>query len=141
MLKGKIGNIYFDRILEGEDLAKVLVEKTEEFNVKSGVFILIGSLKQATLGYYKDGKYDSVQMAGPLEIASCMGNIAVDEKGNTIVHSHIVLTDEKGRAFGGHLMNGSIVGATAELVVLEAVGIGLKRILDKNTNLKLLKSA
>jgi len=126
-------------MLEGEDLAEAIKKGAEESGVKAGVFFLIGSLKEATLGYYEEGRYKSTKLDGPLEIASCMGNIAVDEKGETMIHAHIVVSNEKGEAFGGHLMKDSHVGATAELVIIEAEGVNLQRAFDEETKLKLLK--
>jgi predicted DNA-binding protein with PD1-like motif len=112
----------------------------EESGIKTGVFFLIGSLKEVVLGYLKGGKYHYIQVNGPLEIASCMGNIAVDEKGETAIHAHLVVSDEKGKAFGGHLMNGSHVGATAELVVIEGVGVNLQRVFDEKAKIRLWKT-
>lgn len=139
MLIGHVGKICFSRIFENEDLTKVIKEKVEESNIKAGIFILIGSLKKAVVGYYKEGKYKTIKLDGPLEIASCMGNIAVDKKGEIIIHPHIVVSNERGEAFGGHLMEGSLVGATAELVIIEAVGVNLQRALDEKTKLNLWK--
>lgn len=139
MLKGQIGRIFFSRIPEDEDLAEAIKKKVEKSDVKAGVFILIGSLKKAVLGYYKGGEYKFIELDGPLEIASCMGNIAVDEKGEIVVHPHIVVSNEKGEAFGGHLMKGSLVGATAELVIVEGVEVKLQRAFDEETKLNLWK--
>ncbi len=139
MLEGKIGRIIFSRILEDEDLAQAIKQRANKSGVKAGLIIAIGSLKTVVLGYYKEGEYKYMRLEGPLEIASCTGNIAVDEKGETIIHAHIVVTNEQGEAFGGHLMQGSIVGATAELTVIEGVGLNLQRIFDEKTKLKLLK--
>jgi predicted DNA-binding protein with PD1-like motif len=139
MLEGKIGRIFFSRIMEGEDLAEAVKKRAEKSGVKAGVIVAIGSLKKAVLGYYKEGQYKYIQLEGPLEIASCTGNIAVDEKGETIIHAHIVVTNERGKAFGGHLMQGSIVGATAELAIIEAADLTLQRAFDEKTNLKLLR--
>ena len=61
-------------------------------------------MKHAVLGYYKEGKYETIRLEGPLEIASCTGNVAVDEKGEVVIHAHVVVSNEKGEAFGGHLM-------------------------------------
>ena len=141
MLKGKIGEIFFFRMFEGEDLAEAIKKRAEESRIKAGIFISIGSLKEATLGYYKEGEYKYIQLNGPLEIASCMGNIAVDEKDEVIIHAHVVVSNEKGEAFGGHLMKGSPVGATAELVIIEAVDVNLQKVFDEKTKLKLLKLA
>ncbi|MGB9684037.1 MAG: PPC domain-containing DNA-binding protein [Candidatus Bathyarchaeales archaeon] len=138
MLEGKIGKIIFSRIKTDEDLAEAIKERVEKSHVKAGVIIAIGSLKSATLGYYREGEYKYIRLDGPLEIASCMGNIAVDENGNVVVHAHIVVTNEKGEAFGGHLMKESPVGATAELTIIEGKGINLKRVLDEKTKLRLL---
>ncbi len=139
MLKGQIGRICFSRIFEDEDLADAIKKRVEESNVKAGIFILIGSLKKVILGYYKEGEYKSIELDGPLEIASCMGNIAVNEKGEIMIHPHIVVSNEKGEAFGGHLMKGSPVGATAELVIIEGTGINLQRTFDEKTKLNLWK--
>jgi len=139
MLKGQIGRICFSRIFEDEDLADAIKKRVEESNMKAGTFILIGSLKKAILGYYKEGEYKSIELDGPLEIASCMGNIAVNEKGEIMIHPHIVVSNEKGEAFGGHLMKGSPVGATAELVIIEGTGINLQRTFDEKTKLNLWK--
>jgi len=139
MLKGQIGRICFSRIFEGEDLADAVKRRVEESGIKAGIFVLIGSLKNVIIGYYKEGQYMSIELDGPLEIASCMGNIAVDEKGEIMIHPHIVVANEKGEAFGGHLMKGSIVGATAELVIIEASGVNLLRAFDEKAKLNLLK--
>ncbi len=138
MLEGKIGRIIFSRIKTDEDLAEAIKERAERSRVKAGIIIAIGSLKSATLGYYREDEYKYIRLDGPLEIASCMGNIAVDENGDLMVHAHIVVTNEKGEAFGGHLMKESPVGATAELTIIEGRGINLKRVLDEKTKLKLL---
>jgi predicted DNA-binding protein with PD1-like motif len=111
----------------------------EESGIKAGFFLLIGTLKDAVLGYYKSGQYKVICLEGPLEIASCMGNIAVDENGELVVHAHVVVSNEHGEAFGGHLMKDSHVGATAELVIVEAEDANLQRVLDEKTGLKLWK--
>jgi predicted DNA-binding protein with PD1-like motif len=48
------------------------------------------------------------------------------------------VSNEKGEVFGGHLTQGSIVGATAELAIVETLDVSLKRIFDEATKLKLL---
>lgn len=136
---GRAGKISVFRLLENDDLIEAIKKKAEESNIKAGAFILIGSIKQAVLGYYKDGEYKNTLLEGPLEVASCMGNVALDEKGEVVVHAHVVVTNEKSEAFGGHLMRDSPVGATAELVIIEATEINMQRIFDEKTKLRLLK--
>lgn len=139
MLKGQVGKMCFSRILEGEDLTEAIEKRVEESGIKSGIFFLIGSLKEVVLGYYTKGQYKSIQFNGPLEIASCIGNIAVSEEGDIIIHAHLVVSNEKGEAFGGHLMKNSYVGATAELITIEGTGVKLQRKFDEKTKLKLWK--
>jgi len=139
MVSGQIGKIHFFRIMEDEDLVEAIKKSVEKVGVKAGALMVIGALKKVTLGYYKVGEYHYIRLDGPLEIASCMGNVAVGEKGETMLHVHVVVSNEKGEAFGGHLMKESFVGATAELVIFEAVGLKLLRALDEKTKLNLLK--
>lgn len=139
MLKARIGAIYFSRLLENEDLLEAIKNRAEECKVSAGAFILIGALKKAVMGLYKAGEYKCIELDGPFEIGSCMGNIAVDEKGEVIIHAHLVVSNDKGEAFGGHLMKGSKVEPMAELMLFEAIGIDLRRSFDEKTKLKLLK--
>ena len=139
-MKGRIGNIHFFRLRQGEDLLEAIKSRVQKGSVRAGIFLLIGTLKNAVLGYFKEGLYTPIKLDGPLEIASCIGNVAISEKGEIIVHAHLVVADEKGEAFGGHLMNGSIVDATAELAVIEGAGVSLTRELDEKTGLRLWKS-
>lgn len=139
MAVGRAGKISVFRLLENDDLIEAIKKKAEESNIKAGAFILIGSIKHAVLGYYKDGEYKNTLLEGPLEVVSCMGNVALDEKGEVVVHAHVVVTNEKSEAFGGHLMKDSPVGATAELVIIEATEINMQRIFDEKTKLRLLK--
>lgn len=139
MAVGKAGKIGVFRLLENDDLIESIEKKAQESNIQAGVFILIGSIKHAVLGYYRDGKYKNTKLEGPLEVASCTGNVAVGDKGETVVHAHIIVTNEKCEAFGGHLMKDSPVGATAELIIIEATGMSMVRAFDEKTKLKLLR--
>jgi len=139
MTVGKVGRIGVFRLSENDDLVEAVKWEAEKNNIRAGAFIVIGSVKRVVLGYFKDGEYKNTLVEGPLEVASCMGNIAVDEKDEVIVHAHIVVADEKGEAFGGHLMKGSPVGATAELVMVEATGLNMQRVFDDKTKLRLLR--
>lgn len=139
MIRGRVGRIFFSRIFEGEDLLEEIKKKVEESGVKAGFFMAIGALKNVVVACYLSGDYKCIHRNGPLEIDSCMGNVAVNEAGEVMIHAHIVVSDENGSAFGGHLMKDSHVGATAELVIVEATGVNLIRAFDANTKLNLLK--
>ena len=91
MTIGKAGKIGVFRLLENDDLIESVKKKAQESNIRAGAFILIGSIKHAVLGYYRDGEYKNTKFEGPLEVASCTGNVAVDEKGEAVVHAHVVV--------------------------------------------------
>ncbi len=138
MKEGKIGRIIFSRIFEDEDLLEGIKKRVKESKVKAGLLFLIGSLKEACLGFYEEGEYKRIEVKKPLEIASCMGNISVKENGELIIHAHMVVSDKSGNAYGGHLLKGCKVAATAELMLIEALEVDLKRKFEDKYRLYLL---
>jgi len=48
------------------------------------------------------------------------------------------VADENGNAYGGHLLSGCKIAATAELALIEAKDAGLKRKFYEKTGLSLL---
>jgi hypothetical protein len=135
--ESKIEKVLFARFFEGEDLLDAIASAAERSKVNSGFFLLIGTLKHAVLGYYRDGKYLPIEKAGPLEVVSCMGNVSVREDAEQVVHGHIVVSDSDGNAFGGHLLEGCVVDATVELVLIAAESGTLKRKFVPSRNLHL----
>ncbi|MGC8849498.1 MAG: PPC domain-containing DNA-binding protein [Candidatus Bathyarchaeia archaeon] len=122
----------------GADLLASIRRVAEENDVRAGVFWIIGAVRRAAIGYYDQGerRYVEASLDEPLEIASCMGNIA-QYKGETLVHAHITLAGRDGRAFGGHLYEGTIIYA-AELYLVE-LDLELEREYDETTGLNLFK--
>lgn len=137
LVQSKLGRMVFARLNEGEDLLETINLAAKQSNVNTGVFTLIGTLKRALVGFYREGKYETIRIEGPLEIVSCMGNISLKEN-QPFAHAHIALSDEKGEVKGGHVMQGCTIGATGELVLIEAADLHLKRKLDEKTSLFLL---
>ena len=135
--KSEVGKAVFARLLEDEDLLEAITQVATKSNIHAGFFILIGTLKLAGLGFFRDGKYEPIRMRQPLEIVSCLGNISMKE-GRVFPHAHLAVSDERGKVFGGHAMPGCIIGATGELVLVEALGVELARKLDEKTKLSLL---
>lgn len=136
-VESKIEKAIFARFFEDEDLLETMASAAKQNNVDSGFFFLIGTLKKAVLGYYKEGEYLQIEKDGPLEIVSCTGNISAKENGQVVVHGHIVISDGRGNAFGGHILPGCSVDATAELVLVRAENGTLRREFDKQKNLHL----
>lgn len=112
--------IHAFRIKPKEDLLRAIEDYCESNGVTSGIVIgIIGSLEKASLNFLKSlpANYINKQFDGPMEIASAQGSVAkMDDK--IIVHIH-VLVDNENEIRGGHLVEGSIVFSTAEVVIGE----------------------
>lgn len=134
--ESKIGRIFFARLTEDEDLLEAITLRAKRAKITAGFFILIGALKKAKLGFYREQEYKPIEISEPVEIVSCIGNISV--KGEELmVHAHISISNEKGEAFGGHLLPGCVVSVNAELVLVEVADLRLQRVFDEKTKLHL----
>lgn len=133
----QVGRTLLIRLPHGEDLLGALNGICRKMRIGSGVINVIGAVKNAVVGYYhQDTKeYQAIPLDQTWEIASCSGNISVKD-GSPIVHAHIVLSDETGKAVGGHLMPGTEIFA-AEASILELKGQPLVRRTDDTTGLPL----
>jgi len=134
-LKGFI----ISRIAPGDDVLKSIERVALEHKVKSGQITLIGAVSRAKLGYFdiESGKYKDFLIERNLEVVSGIGNISRLEDESVVVHAHLVVSDEDGRCWGGHLMEGCEVSVTIELVILET-NADLRRAKDAITGLNLL---
>ena len=136
LAQSRLGKVVFARLFEDEDLLETINLAATQNGINVGFFSLIGTLKKANVGFYREGNYETIDIDGPLEIASCIGNISLKE-GKPFAHAHIVVSNEKGKAMGGHVMPGCVIGVTGELVLVEAADVRLHRKLDKKTQLYL----
>ncbi len=87
------------------------------------------------LGYFSIEKndYERHPYGGNYELISASGNISVDAD-IPIVHTHVMISDEKRQLVGGHLFEG-IVSVTAE-IFLFPMDIALIRKADATLNFK-----
>jgi len=135
LVQAKLGKTAFARLVEDEDLLTTLNLAAEKSGINLGVFVLIGTLKRAVLGFYREGKYETIKIERPVEIVSCIGNISLKEN-KPFAHAHIALSNDKGEVFGGHVMPGcTIAAAGGELVLVEAEDARLLREFDDKTKL------
>ncbi len=141
---GSISRVIAARLAPGCDLAESIETIAEEENITSGV-ILSGaaSLRKAVLrnvGSFP-GKFpitDDVRVfltrTDPLELLALSGNISTRE-GSLHLHCHAVVSsgEEEGRAYGGHLMKGTEIFSTGEIVLAEITGCEMIRLEDPET--------
>jgi len=94
-------------------------------------FILscVGSLRIAEIRFA--GCTDSRHFDEKLEILSLAGTLSLHG-----CHLHIAVSDERGQVVGGHLMNGSHIYTTAEIVLGILPDLAFNRVHDPVTGFK-----
>jgi len=128
---------FIGRLPHNKDLISSVETFCLENHVELGWFSVIGAVSSVTLGYYdqKQMVYVTSKMDRHFEIASCSGNIS-RKQGNPFVHAHAVLTDENGKAIGGHIFSETIIFA-GEIHVQAFTGPPFDREQDDQTGLML----
>jgi predicted DNA-binding protein with PD1-like motif len=128
------------RMSPGEDVLETLESLVTRYDVRAGCFSLIGAIASATLGYFDVNAkmYRVLTLKQDLEVTSCTGNISRLEDGTPVIHAHMVVANEKGESFSGHLMKGCRVSVTIE-VVLNVLDGSLVRVRDDKMGLNLLR--
>ncbi len=102
-----------ERLKPGEELHSALKRITFEHGIKAGVIVsAVGSLTVANLRMA--GANEAKTLQGPLEIVSATGTVS-----DTSMHVHLSVADSNGKTTGGHLVPGSKVFTTVELVILD----------------------
>lgn len=128
-------NIVFIRLLPDENLSVELKKACKKHNIKTAIILSgIGQLKETEIGYFKTkGDYLPEKINKPCEILTLTGNISKN-KGEYILHLHIILGDNNKNTIGGHFIDGKI-SITAEIVLIKT-NINIKRIYDEDTGLQ-----
>jgi predicted DNA-binding protein with PD1-like motif len=99
------------RLRPGED-PKVALDSFAQANKLEAACVLtcVGSLRKAVLRYANQEQ--AVTLEGRFEIVSLTGVFSVHGS-----HYHIAISDGEGRTYGAHLMDGSEIYTTAEIVL------------------------
>lgn len=135
----KIGATYVLRMERGEEIIAGLRKLAADEKIGLAYLTGIGAADHVSMGLYDVGnqRYVSVSMDKPLEITSLVGNIT-EKDGDPYIHVHINLSDEEGKAFGGHLTK-AVIGGTSEIFVQTLEGhVGRKLDDITGTGLNLL---
>jgi predicted DNA-binding protein with PD1-like motif len=138
-IETRLKGVIISRMDPGDDILKTIQRVALEHNVRSGQITLIGAVSGAKLGYFdrESGEYKDFLVERDLEVVSGMGNISRLDDDSVVVHAHLVVSDEEGRCWGGHLMEGCEVSVTIELVIIETE-VDLRRAKDEMTGLNLM---
>jgi predicted DNA-binding protein with PD1-like motif len=129
--------IFMGKLTHGADLLDELTLICKRNNIRLGRVDALGAVRSARLGFYEQVKreYQFLTIDQHLEITHLIGNVSIKD-GQPMVHAHLTLSDDKGRAFGGHLVNGTIVFA-CEVIIRAFDGPDFIRGFDQETGLPL----
>ncbi len=133
----KVEKMFMGKLEYGADLLEEITQICVDKDIYLGRVEALGAVKRARLGYYnqQNHEYHFYDLDQTLEITNLIGNISIKD-GAPIVHAHLTFSDKEGRAFGGHLVPGTIVFA-CEIVIQVLDGPQFERGLDQKTGLPL----
>ena len=145
MAQGKLGRVIAVRLKPGTDVLLGLQEACERNGINNGVILsAIGSLQDphfcnpvelpTKAGY---GYGETLHLTGPIELTSASGIICHDDEGNTNLHVHMTVTDRHGNAHGGHLVEGTKVLLSVDVILAEIEGLVMGRKFDEELEVPL----
>ena len=116
-----------------QGVAQFVLAKNIDLAWLSGV----GAVSKANIRYYDQPKQQWIDLEFDkrLEVAGLWGNVSL-LNGEPIVHVHIVVADEKGNAYGGHVAEGTVV-FNLEILMTTLSGPPVIRRMDPETGLTL----
>ena len=145
MAQGKLGRVVALRLKPGTDVLLGLDEACKRSGINNGVILsAIGSLDSphfcdvvevpTKAGY---GYGEVLHLTGPIELTNASGIICHDDEGNTNLHVHMTLTDRHGNAHGVHLVEGTKVLLTVDVIIAEIEGLVMGRKFDEELEVPL----
>ena len=102
------------RLLPGADLKQSIIDYVGVQKIEAGwVLSCVGSVRTLALRFAN--QKETTLKSGFFEIVSLTGTVSVNG-----CHLHCSVSDETGNTTGGHLMEGSIIYTTAEIILGES---------------------
>ena len=121
----------------GSDLLRELQQFVLAKNIDLAWLSGVGAVSKANIRYYDQPKQQWIDLEFDkrLEVAGLWGNVSL-LNGEPIVHVHIVVAEEKGNAYGGHVAEGTVV-FNLEILMTTLSGPPVIRRMDPETGLTL----
>lgn len=116
------------RLSPDDDPKTVLMKYVTDKGLKAvSVVSAVGSLKETALRYANQN--ESVKLSGMREVVSMSGTLGATSGS----HLHVSVSDGNGVTLGGHLVEGSKVYTTLEVVLLSYPDVEFARVTDPKT--------
>ncbi|ELZ87194.1 polA operon protein (DNA-binding protein) [Haloferax elongans ATCC BAA-1513] len=111
---------YLASLEHGADWREEIEEFCARKDIDSAWFNAMGAVQDAELWFYDQNtqEYQSVTFDEPLEVASCVGNVALLD-GEPFAHTHAVLSRRSGQSLAGHLNAGTVFAGELYLRAFE----------------------
>ena len=137
---GKFKRVMALRLKPNTDMLLELEKACKEHNIANGVIVSgIGGVTKAAFcdpQYFSNRKQpynygDPIIVETHLSISGVSGIICHDDDGTINMHVHVAFSDEEGHCYAGHLVEGTRVMLTVDLVIAELEGISMTRKMDE----------
>lgn len=137
----EVKKVHLFRLPRGADLIEDLTAYCHDQGITHGVINGLGVTSQTMLGYFDRTTkgYREFLFEEDVEITNLTGNVSLKE-GRPMVHAHMTIADQDGRAFGGHVLPGCTV-FVFEAMIFELTGDGPQRAADEESGLFLWPTA
>lgn len=120
-------NVIAIRLTKGMDLKRSLTKLVKDHNIQAGsIASCVGCV--SALNLRLAGAKSTLSRSEPFEIVSVMGTLTPDHQ-----HVHISASDDHGHVWGGHLMEGTLIDTTAELILHIYSNLTFDRVWDEAT--------
>ena len=110
------------RLDPDDEICAALMQVVSEEHIELAKVQGLGAVKRVVMGVYNvtTQQYKANTVEGVFEMLSLTGTLDTMNEA-PYSHLHIVIGDEQGHAYGGHL-NEAVVSATAEIVITKLPG-------------------
>jgi predicted DNA-binding protein with PD1-like motif len=136
-VQASIGQVHILKPPFGSDLLKELESYVRAKGINLAWLSGLGAVSRATIRYYDQPKQEwlDLDLDQRLEVAGMLGNVSL-MNGEPIVHVHVILADEQGHCYGGHLGQNTQV-FNLEILLTTLSGPAVTRKMDPQTGLTL----
>lgn len=126
---------YLARLDNGADWREEVESLAAEVDADAAWFTAMGAVQDAEIWFYDQDEfeYEPVEFDEPLEVASCVGNVAWLD-GDRFAHTHAVLSRDDGETLAGHLNAGTVFAGEVHMRTFDTT---LEREHDETTDLDL----
>ena len=136
-----IEKVHYIKFEKDELLLESLTKYAKDNKIKTAEISFIGAVQNVNVMYFNQSKkeYDKHNFEGGHEVLSGLGNVSILE-GEPFVHVHMTVADKNGKAYGGHLDEGTKIWLI-EAVIKQPTffGKGIERHFDDELCLSVWK--